>query len=233
MKQIGIIQPGRLGDIIICLPIAKYYYDKGYNVTWPIFTNYYEMIKAAVDYVNFIPVTNDVYKTVAQTYNVLKNNNIDNIIDIAATFPGSICTDEYVKLGDGFGQESFDEFKYRKANVPFANKWNLHYNRKIDEEELVFKKIVNVKDYDIVGTNYSGGSLDIKFESKTNIINFTNDFSIFHWRKVFENAQTIALVDSAMANFIEQIGLPNKKILICLNKRPRPKFKNDWKIINL
>ena len=36
------------------------------------------------------------------------------------------------------------------------------------------------------------------------IIIFINEnHSIFHWRKILENADNIVLVDSAMANFVE------------------------------
>lgn len=229
--QIGIIQPGRLGDIIICLPIAKFYHDKGYTVIWPIFSNYYKMIQEVIPYVKFIPITNDVYSCVLEAYDQLKSLKVNNIIDIAATFPGSICTDEYVTCGDGFGKETFDEFKYRKADVPFELKWQLDYIRDEQQEEDVYNNIVIYKEYDVVGCEYSGGKIPLKFETNTNIIEFTSKHSIFNWRKVFERANTIALVDSAMANFIEQINLNNRKILIKIGHRPSPKFINNWKSI--
>jgi len=40
MKTCLIIQPGKLGDIIISAPIAKYYHDNGYNIVWPTFSNF-------------------------------------------------------------------------------------------------------------------------------------------------------------------------------------------------
>lgn len=233
MKEIGILQPGRLGDILICAPIAKYYSDRGYRVIWPIFENYYRMIRDAISYADFYPVTKDVYQSVNEAHVVFKKNNISNIIDIAATFPGSECTKEYVDCGDGLGQETFDMFKYRKANVPFEEKWNFVYERNIAEENKVFSCIVKQTPYDIIGTKFSGGDLNLKFDSKHNIVKFTDEFSIFHWRRVFEEAEHIALVDSAMANFIEQINLPNKKTLIKLTGRPAPTFRNDWRYITI
>jgi hypothetical protein len=233
MKTIGLLQPGRLGDILICAPIAKYYYDRGYRVIWPIFENFYSMVSEAIDYTEFYPVTKNVYQSVTEARAILNDLNITNILDIAATFPGSECTNEYVNCGDGLGRETFDMFKYRKANVPFEEKWNFTYKRNYVEEERVFNLIVKQTPYDIVGTKFSGGDLILKFESKHTIINFTNDFSIFHWRKVFEEAKHIALVDSAMANFIEQINIPNKKTLIKLANRPAPTFRNSWKYITI
>jgi len=47
---------------------------------------------------------------------------------------------------------------------------------------------------------------------------------------VLENASSIALVDSAMANFVEQLNIENKKILLLKPGHPGPTFRNDWKI---
>lgn len=44
-KKIVMIQPGKLGDILICAPIAKYYNDLGYQVLWPVFSNFISTIK--------------------------------------------------------------------------------------------------------------------------------------------------------------------------------------------
>ena len=133
-KTIGIIQPGKLGDLIICLPIAKYYHDQGYEVHWPVFSNFAPMMTEVVDYVKYIPVSNDVYKCVPEAYEYFKKKKPTILFDIAATFPGSKCTEEYVALGDGYGEEKFDQFKYRKCNVPFNLKWKLEY--KIRAESL-------------------------------------------------------------------------------------------------
>ena len=58
-KNIGIIRPCKIGDLIISLPIGKYYFDKGYDVYWPIMSKYYQMFhEVAGHYINFIPITN-------------------------------------------------------------------------------------------------------------------------------------------------------------------------------
>ena len=53
---IAIIQPGKIGDIIICLPIAHYYQRRKQEVLWPMHKSLVPMFEAAVDYVKFIPV---------------------------------------------------------------------------------------------------------------------------------------------------------------------------------
>ncbi len=229
MKTVGILQPGKLGDIIICLPIAKYWKEKGYKVVWPIFENFVPMFQKAIDYVTFIPVTNDVYQCVPQARALLEAYNILEILDLAATFPGSKCTDEYVKLGDGFGPEKFDAFKYRLAQVPFDLKWKLEYKRDFEKErELYATYVGSILDYDIIGVKHSRGVVNVKFESKNKLIEVKDFHSIFDWRIILEEAQCIALVDSAMANFVEQLNLPNKKIIIRKPGHPTPTFKNNW-----
>ena len=228
-KTIGIIQPGKLGDIIICLPIAKYWADKGYKVVWPIFRNFEPMFKEVIEYVEFIPITSNVYTCIFDAYDALVNKYIcDKIFDIAATFPGSKCTDEYVNLGDGFGPEKFDEFKYRKTEVPFDLKWKLEYNRNLEKENEVYNLYVKEERYDVVSTKHSRGNLNVTFDSKNQIISLNENHNIFHWVKVLENAQTIALVDSAPANLVEQLNISCKKIVLRKPGHPIPTFRNKW-----
>jgi len=230
MTKIGIIQPGKLGDIIICLPIAKHYANMGYSVIWPVFDVYYKMVKEVIDYVEFIPVTSNVYECVNQSIVELKNRDVHKTYDIAATFPGSSCTDEYVALGDGLGDVKFDLFKYNKCNVPFELKWKLEYNRNEIKENEIVQALVKQNNYDVVSIKHSRGTLPVKFESKNQIININEDYNIFHWRKLLQNAACIALVDSAMANFVEQLNLTNKKILLRKPGHPTPTFKNNCSI---
>lgn len=229
MKKLGIVQPGRLGDLIICLPIAKYYYDKGYRVVWPVFHKFALMFSDAVPYVEFKSTTDDVYNCVPQAYKMLYK--CDEILDLASTFPGSKVTEQYVREGDGYGPQKFDEFKYKIAKVPFELKWNLQYERDLNEESKLYDLYVKQEKYDVYSIKHSKGELNVKFESKNQLIEINDKHSLFHWRKILENAQTIALVDSAMANFVEQINTNNKKILLMKPGQPGPTFKNNWKTI--
>ena len=233
MKNLGILQPGKLGDIIICLPIAKYYFDKGYQIHWPIFNNFVDTFREVINYVNFYPVTNNVYECFYEAKNILNSLDINELFDIAATFPGSSVTEEYVNCGDGMGLEKFDEFKYRKCNVPFSLKWQLEYNRNFVMEEKVYNENIKETPYNIASFKHSRGILPVKIESKYPTIEINENYNIFHWRKTLENAKQIILVDSAMANFVEQTNISNKKILLRKPGHPIPVFKNDWNIRNI
>jgi hypothetical protein len=233
MQKIGLLQPGRLGDIVICLPIAKHFYDQGHKVIWPIFHNYINDVTEVIDYVNFVPITNNVYECVKEANQIFNCYRNIKVLDIAATFPGSTCTEEYVKLGDGFGDTSFDRYKYQKSDVPFEEKWNLVFNRIKEQEDQVYHEVVTDLDYNIIGTTHSRGKMNIQFESKYTNIEINQNYNFFSWYKVLENAKNIVLVDSAMANFVEQTNLPNKKIIITKPGQPRPHFKNNWIVKNI
>lgn len=228
MKTIGILQPGKLGDIIICLPIAKHYTDLGYKVIWPIFDTFVSMLNEVIDYVTFIPVTSNVYNCVSQSKNALYSHTVDHIFDIAATFPDSTCTNEYVALGDGLTHLKFDQFKYNKCHVPFEQKWNLQFNRNTKQEDIIIKDLVTSKKYDVISTKHSRGNLTVRFETKNQLIDVNENYNIFSWYKILNQAECIALVDSAMANFVEQTNMVNKKILLQKPGHPTPTFRNNW-----
>jgi len=232
MKNIGILQPGRLGDILICLPIAKYYNNQGYKVIWPIFENYITLFTEVIDYAHFIPVTSDVYNCVPQARGTFMNYEVANILDLAATFPGSTVTKQYVSEGDGFGKEKFDEFKYKLAKVPFEEKWNLQYNRNLQAEEKIYNLYVTSKKYDVYSLTHSRGKVNKVIESKHQLIEVNEKHNIFDWRKVLENAKNICLVDSAVSNLIEQLNIKSNKILIQKQNQPTATYKNNWKIIS-
>lgn len=53
MKKVIIIQPGKMGDLILMMPIAKFYNELGYKVDFPTFSNFKNFF-ANIDYVNHI-----------------------------------------------------------------------------------------------------------------------------------------------------------------------------------
>jgi hypothetical protein len=233
MKRVGIIQPGRLGDLIILLPAAKYLYEQGYKVFWPIFSEYVEMFSEVASYVTFLPIINNVYTGVQDSYTALKQNNVEKVFDVAATFPGSVCTDEYVMCGDGLGEEKFDEFKYRLLGIPFTEKWNLVVDRNLKAENDLYNKYVTREPYVVTSLNYSKGRVcDIQLDARDRAVVEVNDkHNIFYWIKILENADAMALVDSSLMNLVEQLNLPNKKFLIRRPEGRLPTIRNEWRVV--
>ena len=133
MKRLGIIQPEKIGDIIICLPIAKWYHDRGWDVYWPVSKNLINNFIGYVDYVTFIPIESDCRYAHQQLFSLQCNR----IIDLAFTIPGANAfnSDWYLNKNDSL---TFDEMKYAIAEVPFEEKWNLKINRNHKKENLLF-----------------------------------------------------------------------------------------------
>jgi hypothetical protein len=229
---IGIIQPGRLGDVIICLPIAKYYADRGHEVVWPMFTSIAHMVREVVDYVTLLPVVEDVYRAVDQARDLLYDQNVDRVIDIAATFPGSECTDEYVRCGDGLGAETFDIFKYRLAEVPLEEKWKLSLKRDLRKEEALYQAYTGIKEYVVTSLSCSKGIAKVVLDvGSKNIIEMNTNHNIFHWITILERAKGIVCVESAVSNLVEQLQIPCKKVLIKKPDGRLPVLKGGWEII--
>jgi hypothetical protein len=228
--NIGIIQPGRLGDIILCLPIAKYYNDRGYNVIWPIFAAYTNMFSEVVNYVTFLPVNNNIYTGVTEAYQCVKD--VDKIIDLAATFPGSKCTDAYVASGDGLGTIKADEFKYITSEVPIDEKWNLVLNRNKQKEEELFKLYVKQPNYVVACLTSSQGRINYKLDPGTaQLIEMNENHSIFHWIGILEGAKVLALSNSCVANLVEMLNISNKKFLLPRQDGRLPTLKNKWIVV--
>src|ERR1035437_3177394 len=102
-KNIKIIQPCKIGDILICLPIAYHYYLEGYSVVWPICENYY-FLQDYIYYVTFIPTNNDICVAVKESYNIYKSFRT---IDLCFGFTKSLNDSEWAK-----STLQFDEIKY-------------------------------------------------------------------------------------------------------------------------
>jgi hypothetical protein len=231
-EKIGIIQPGRLGDIVILLPAAKYLHDQGFEVVWPIFREYVSMFSEVVNYVKFIPVSNNVYTCVNEAYAYFVANGIQNIKDVAATFPGSECTEEYVKCGDGLLDEKFDQFKYRLLDVPFDQKWNLTILRNENAEDELYNKYVTTAPYVVTALKHSKGRINVNLDTNGRSVVEVNDHhNIFHWLKILKNADVLALAESSLSNIVEQLNLPNKKFLFRKPDGRLPVLRNNWTII--
>ena len=44
-KKAVMVQPGKLGDVLLLAPIAKHYADEGYEVHWPVLSNFFNMVQ--------------------------------------------------------------------------------------------------------------------------------------------------------------------------------------------
>ena len=228
MKVIGIVQPGKIGDIIICLPIAKHYHDLGHKVIWPISSEYIKHFQDYIDYVEFIPITNDLWKCINEARNVTKDCTR---LELAFSYPNTPTTTAM------FDSKNipFDKVKYQIANVPFDKKWTLELNRNKDREDALYSKICNKGKYVVCHFEGSGFKREIKLDNEGDFdivkVSSMTD-SVFDWLRVLEGASKLVLVDSCFSNLVEQRNLTNQKYFLLRSPfKITPTIKNVWDVI--
>lgn len=231
-KTIGILQPGRIGDIIISLPIAKYYYDKGYKIVWPIAAPFISFFTAAVDYAQFIPVRHNNIADTAHWHDtaesILKEFCCDKVFDLLFNMEGTgKASGEWKASG-----LKFDEYRYKICDVPFTEKWNLKINRNEIREQELYNKLVKQEKY--VAYQFEGTAFRRQVELKNNgnfqLIEITRITSnLFDWLKILENSTQLVLIDSSFSNIVEQLNMNNKKYFILRSPDiMTPTLRNEW-----
>jgi len=218
-KNILIVQPGRFGDIIICLPIAKYYADLGYKVDW-FCQEPYDSLFRNINYCT--PVKN------------IEKHYYD-VIDMSFGFGGP---------PEGWWQitkprwKSFVEAKYFLAHTPLEEKWNLQWERDLKAENKLFDELNLPQEYLVYHDEGSQGAYDLELPEKLHRVKFGKfkDYNIFDWYKVLEQAKEIHCVDSVLCNFVDA-ALKEKKEKFFHDIRqhsssPDRTLLKDWRTIN-
>jgi hypothetical protein len=208
-KKLGVVQSRGLGDIVITLPIAKYYYDQGWDILWPICEEFMPSVIDNVPWIKWIPVQTDSGSFFYdQPMERLKNFKCDEIICLYQHLTGHNFMDEKY-----FQYTKFDQYKYIKAGVPFLEKWKLAdcITRFPEREQALYDQVVKNPNYAVVHLEGSDARADfdrsmIPSDWQTvEIIPRTG--SIFDWLTVIERAQSIIMIDSVFSNIVDQMGL--------------------------
>ena len=229
-RRLGLIQSRGIGDIIIALPIAKYYHDRGVDVYWPIDERFLPSFKDAVDYVKFIPFPfrPDLEGFLQKPMAMLKAVPCDRIVTLYSYLSATLISNKAF-----YGSLKFDEYKYAMAGVPFSEKWNLSIRRDLNREETFFKSIVRQDDYIVIHRKGSDFQRDIvippKFKGMQVVEVDEKTPNIFDWLMILERARSLILLDSCFANLVEQLGFKNQKIYILRSDvRFTPVLRGDW-----
>jgi hypothetical protein len=211
-KRLGIIQSRGLGDIVIALPIARYYYNEGYDVLWPIAQEFIPSVEKTVPWIKWIPLTVDGNRYFYETpMERLKNFKCDEVICL---YQALSSHPEFSKRPE-FQITGFDQIKYHIAQVPFKLKWTLAECIARDpEREQALKDrlgIVEGEPYVVVHTEGSDYKTSIDpgwIPEGWKVIEITPiTDSVFDWLAVLEGAQSIIAVDSVIANIVDQLGI--------------------------
>jgi len=242
MKKLGIIQPGKIGDIIICLPIAKWYADRGWTVIWPVHKDIINNFIGYVDYVQFIPL-NDFNCMAA--HQICFQNSCNRVIDLAFTLPGanSHNTDWYLNHNDTL---SFDEMKYAIAEVPFEEKWNLQItNRDLDVEKniLAYNNLKKIAQMHSSDTKLSFEKLEGYCNRHDTRFLTPDSLSVFDWITTLENMVGHYLIESCFSNLVDQLQIKVPEQILLLKHgyygdklkdghlKGIPRLKLNWKQI--
>lgn len=203
-KKCLLIQPGAFGDIILCAPIAKIYYDNGYEVHWPVTKKFISIIER-FEYIKPILLDDRILHTdwlksdVIKCLEYLNQNNFDIVLNLADRGPHPMANRP---------DETFEQCKYRLSNIPIQYKHFLSWTRNIDKENELYNKMVQHSDYVLIHRISSNGVIpplpsNIKYPIVE--INIIDGFDIFDWYKVIINAKEIYCVESSIQQFIDGI----------------------------
>ena len=201
-KRAIIIQPGAYGDILICAPIAKIYYDNGYKIYWPTTKKFKSLIKK-FQYVEHVLLDDEILDTdwlrsdVIKCLTYLKNNEIDLVLNLADRGPHKTANKP---------NENFEQCKYRLSNIPIEYKHTLQWKRNIEKENKLYDKLINSDNYifcHLTSSREDRAKLPIKFDGDIIEATEIDGFDITDWYKIIINAKMIFVVESSFHQFID------------------------------
>lgn len=237
----GIIQSRGLGDILIALPIARYYWEQGDEIHWPICEEFLPSFQDSVPWVNWygIPTDSKGEFFVDAPLRVFREQGVDPAA--ALYLYHYLNTQPQMTSPELFSILKFDQYKYARAGVPFLRKWTLgDCIVRNSEREVSFKQRLNLPPvYNLAHLQGSSYSVDLAavgalLDPAVAIIEIKPlSDNIFDWLSVIEGADHVICVDSVYANMIDQLELQGPK-LHWLRRSPwdlTPVLGSAWRIV--
>lgn len=209
-EKIGFIQARGIGDIVILMPICRWFYSKGNEVHLVCDSQYIESLQYAFPFCQF----HGVHDEEKNLFNNIKNpfwfEGPKEILEgigctkiISFPFEEIFYKDTVGKMlpqrisGEYESQAlqknityhlTFDQFKYALAGVPFSEKWNLSIRRNLTREYDLFKHVVKHPKYAVFHTNVNNGTLNVKVEDYTPFYSmYGEDLQIIEIQKITDN----------------------------------------------
>jgi hypothetical protein len=202
MKKCLLIQPGAFGDLFVCAPIAKFYYDLGYEVIWPT-RKKFAGVMSHFPYVKNIELDERVLHSDWLKSDTIKCLDIcdkikpDIVLNLADRGPHPVAQ---------LPHEHPEQTKYRLSNVNFDFKNTLNWKRNLQKENEIYEKFVGDEtDYVVAHlTSSDGHKTDLpKIDKKIiEIEPFSND-NIVGWYKVIMKSSAIYCIESSVHCFID------------------------------
>lgn len=246
-----ICQPCGLGDIFYLQKIAKTYYDRGYEIWWPVIHEF-EFLNDYIPWINWVswndkiikltspPFGDDVSFPHKEYYNY-NNAHIftDDFVYINGFYripPGKLCMPYKYEACDLDGNDWYNYFNFnrnKQKEEKLYNALGLHKN----EEYVLVNRLFQTRP---TVNFYSNISIDTLSYGKT-VVNWTihDDYTPFDWCKVIENASSIVTIDTSIQYIIEVLSDKKATDYICYLRGGRDTynnihflFKTPWNYIN-
>jgi hypothetical protein len=236
----GIIQSRGLGDIIIALPIARHYFDRGEDIIWPICEEFMGSLVTSVPWVRWIPI-----KTDDQGLFFL-DHPVQVLRDLGVDLDESLYLYHYLNTmpeqtdPELFNILKFDQYKYWVAGVPFRDKWTLKdcIVRDPAREDALRARLKLPKRYCITHLTGSSFKVDVAvtwLDPAVEIIRLEDHQTdnVFDWISVLEGAEALVCVDSVIANMVDQLSIEGPD-LYWIRRSPwdlTPVLGSSWTIV--
>lgn len=200
MGQLIINQPHRLGDIIFCSPIARYYQDEGRDVIWPVAPEYLYLNK-------YFPWINFVDKDQVEI-DLESAEMTEDYLPLRFANPIMRGLDKY----DSSDKSNIMLDKYRILGLG-ENMWRENFSCNFDGNDL-FHKIVelgasNPMRYNLINCNYGdAGKVGIFVDNGLpNIyMDYIEGYTLFDWFLIMMMADNIFTVNTSIIYLVEISG---------------------------
>jgi len=238
-KKLGIIQSRGLGDILIALPIAKFYHDQGYEIHWPICKQFLSSVNSVTEhFVNWYWMETDPAGKFFydRPIEILNEHGVTEHLCLYQSLSGR----PELSSAPWFQIQKFDEYKYTAAGVPFYEKWSLSQciKRELAVETLMKLKLVKSEKYYVTHLQGSDWRADPDLShlpSDWQHIDITDKEtpSLFDWLTILEGAQAIIAIDSVIANMVDQMRIqgPEKYWIPRSHIHLTPVLGSGWTIL--
>lgn len=205
-QRLLIIQPGKVGDILICAPMARHFSHE-YFVDWQCPVSYHPLFDS-------FPYVTPIEKANEKDYQVVK--------DLSFGLGGK---PERWWQQNKTSFNSFVEAKYELAGLPAQMKDRLEWTRNEAKEKELLEKVVGKKrKFALVhDSSHYGGKAEI--ETELPIVKFApvEGYTILDWFAVVQKASEIHCIDSSLCNFVDMIETKAKLFYYQNGKVP-----NKW-----
>ncbi len=247
-RTVLIIQSGAMGDIYLVAPIARYYRMNGYTVFWPTRKEYSNLVENYFPYANASPMDDEKYPPLhddwlrSDTMHLKKlgeSGIYDVVLNLADRGPEPLQRPN----------ETFEETKYRIAEVPIYYRNHLLWDRNEEKENDIIDFVEKKYAMDIIVSKFILAHLESSNDGKEEFplkyheysdavveVEKIEGYEIVDWWGVAIRATAIYAVESSFHQFIEaavfRLKHQNPEVDLQLLSRsslsPGTRYTNSW-----